>query len=72
MNKGNVNPKTKPGKPEWLIAYWDETASVPNVALLKRRLDEGQEAILHICLTPHNEVTKGSENKFKLLGVRIY
>ena len=63
-NRGN--------KPERLIAYWDESASVPTVQLLKRRLSEGEEKILHICLTPQNEYTTGDENKFKLLGVRVY
>lgn len=72
LNKGIAPRKTKPGRPERLMAYWDEAASVPNVTLLKKRLFEGEKAVLHICLTPHNEFTKGSENKFKLLGVRVY
>ena len=72
VNKKGADTKSKGNKPERLIAYWDETASVPTVQLLKRRLSEGEEKILHICLTPQNEYTSGDENKFKLLGVRVY
>lgn len=72
VNKKGADTKNKGNKPERLIAYWDETASVPTVQLLKRRLSEGEEKVLHICLTPQNEYTNGDENKFKLLGVRVY
>lgn len=72
VNKKGADTKSKGNKPERLIAYWDETASVPTVQLLKRRLSEGEEKILHICLTPQNEYVSGNENKFKLLGVRVY
>jgi hypothetical protein len=70
--KKGARTKSRGNKPERLIAYWEETASVPTVQLLKTRLSLGEEKILHICLTPHNEYTTGDENKFKLLGVRVY
>lgn len=72
VNKKGADTKNKGNKPERLIAYWDETASVPTVQLLKQRLSENEEKVLHICLTPQNEYTSGTENKFKLLGVRVY
>lgn len=58
---------------ERLIAIWDEHVSVPTVQILKHKLLHGQSAILHFCHTPHVEWNrKGGENKFKLLGVRVY
>lgn len=64
------NVRTK--EVEKLIAFWEETASVPTVQILKNKLEEGETKVLHICLTPHNKHVKGTENKFKLLGVRVY
>mmetsp|Transcript_29425 Transcript_29425/g.61397 ORF Transcript_29425/g.61397 Transcript_29425/m.61397 type:complete len:648 (+) Transcript_29425:113-2056(+) len=62
--KGSVVP---------LVAIWDELASVPKVELLKTKLGEGEERVLHFCLTPRSEsIALGPENKFKLLGVRVY
>mmetsp|Transcript_12739 Transcript_12739/g.23083 ORF Transcript_12739/g.23083 Transcript_12739/m.23083 type:complete len:401 (-) Transcript_12739:20-1222(-) len=56
-----------------LIAIWDELASVPKIELLKTKLGEGEESVLHFCLTPRSEsIAVGAENKFKLLGVRVY
>ena len=72
VKRKGADTKSRGNKPERLIAYWDESASVPTVQLLKTRLSEGEEKILHICLTPQNEYTVGDENKFKLLGVRVY
>ncbi|KAL7533197.1 hypothetical protein ACHAXR_005095, partial [Thalassiosira sp. AJA248-18] len=57
---------------ERLIAIWDETVSVPTVQILKHKLQLAQSATLHICLTPRYRSRNGSENKFKLLGVRVY
>ena len=58
---------------ERLIAIWDEHVSVSTVQILKHKLLHGQRAILHFCHTPHVEWNrKGDENKFKLLGVRVY
>ena len=58
---------------ELLKAVWGHKASVPKVDLLKHRLNEGEEKILHVCLTPPDKnLHKGSEHKFKLLGVRVY
>ncbi|KAL3801219.1 hypothetical protein HJC23_012619 [Cyclotella cryptica] len=72
VNKEGADAKNRGNKPERLIAYWDEDASVPTVQLLKKRLSEGERKILHICLTPRNDYTKGDQNKFKLLGIRVY
>ena len=57
---------------ELLKAVWNHKASVPKVDLLKHRLNEGEKKILHVCLTPPEKYHKGSEHKFKLLGVRVY
>lgn len=71
-NREGADAKNRGNKPERLIGYWDEAASVPTVQLLKKRLSEGEVKTLHICLTPHNDYTKGDHNKFKLLGIRVY
>ena len=58
---------------EKLIGYWDQPASVPSVSIMRKRLKEGESGFLHICLTPPNvQAMKGTSNKFKLLGVRVY
>ncbi|KAL7538848.1 hypothetical protein ACHAXR_011284 [Thalassiosira sp. AJA248-18] len=58
--------------PHHLVANWQEHASVPKVDLLDNKLKEGENKTLHICLTPRDEKQKGPDNKFKLLGVRVY
>lgn len=62
----------KGGVTKSLNAIWDQPASVPKVDLLD--LQEGVNRTLHICLTPRGEnpTRKGPDNKFKLLGVRLY
>ena len=56
-----------------LVAKWKEKASVPKADLLEEKLEEGEEKVLHICLTPRSKkIAVGPENKFKLLGVRVY
>lgn len=56
-----------------LKTIWDEKASVPTIMMMNSKIPEGEEKILHFCLTPHSdEANKGKENKFKLLGVRVY
>ena len=64
--------KNSPLQP--LNAIWVEQVSVPKTELLNERLLEGQRKNLHICLTPRDDggSRKGTENKFKLLGVRMY
>jgi len=63
----------KTGMPQRLVAIWDAKASVPKVELLGKGLNEGEtNKTLHICLTPRSQNRKGTENKFKLLGVRVY
>ena len=55
------------------IIWDDEHVSVPTVQILKHKLVHGQTAILHFWHTPHVEWNQqGGENKFKLLGVRVY
>lgn len=58
--------------PQHLVAKWQEPASVPKVDILDNKLKVGENKTLHICLTPRDEKQKGTENKFKLLGVRVY
>lgn len=61
------------GNFEKIMGYWEEKASVPQVRVMSNRLYEGENRILHICLTPPNrKFVKGTSNKFKLLGVRVY
>ena len=56
-----------------LFAHWEEQASVPKADLLAAKLGESETKVLHICLTPRSEkIAVGLENKFKLLGVRVY
>lgn len=55
-----------------LSGHWEEKASVPTVTVLKHKIPEEKEKILHICLLPHIETRPWKENKFKLLGVRLY
>jgi hypothetical protein len=55
-----------------LIGHWKEKASIPTVTILKQRIKEGEQRILHICLLPHLESREWKENKFKLLGIRVY
>ena len=56
-----------------VMGYWDEKASVPSARLLNQKLESGKNATLHVCLTPRNaRLVKGTENKFKLLSVRVY
>eukprot|EP00584_Thalassiosira_punctigera_P008588 CAMPEP_0172535506 /NCGR_PEP_ID=MMETSP1067-20121228/7485_1 /TAXON_ID=265564 ORGANISM="Thalassiosira punctigera, Strain Tpunct2005C2" /NCGR_SAMPLE_ID=MMETSP1067 /ASSEMBLY_ACC=CAM_ASM_000444 /LENGTH=588 /DNA_ID=CAMNT_0013320443 /DNA_START=212 /DNA_END=1978 /DNA_ORIENTATION=- len=70
VNKGKQG---KNGRFTPLIANWNEMASVPKVELLQDKLEEGKIRVLHVCLTPRSDVMAvGSENKFKLLGVRLY
>lgn len=65
--------KLKYSEHQLLIASWEEKASVPKVQILEEALDENKTMILHICLTPRSEeLAVGKENKFKLLGVRVY
>lgn len=64
--------QAKKGKTHRLFASWEEKASVPKVDILKKKLMEGEDAILHVCLTPKSELVLGTENRFKLLGVRVY
>jgi hypothetical protein len=59
-------------RPQRLVGTWNEPASVPHVQLLHTNLIEGQKRFLHICLTPKGKRVQGEENKFKLLGVRLY
>ncbi|KAL9189237.1 hypothetical protein ACHAXT_011727 [Thalassiosira profunda] len=70
VDKWQPSPR---GEPHRLFAGWAERASVPKVDLLSYRIKEGEQKTLHICLTPKSEkLTEGTENKFKLLGVRVY
>jgi hypothetical protein len=55
-----------------LIAVWNEPASVPRVQIMHTGMMEGQKKFFHVCLTPKGKHVKGTENKFKLLGVRTY
>ncbi|KAL3792796.1 hypothetical protein HJC23_002603 [Cyclotella cryptica] len=55
-----------------LSGHWKEKASVPTVTILKQKITEGEQKILHICLLPRIETRPWKENKFKLLGVRVY
>ncbi|KAL7535033.1 hypothetical protein ACHAXR_006222 [Thalassiosira sp. AJA248-18] len=66
--------QAKSGKPQRLFASWDEKASVPKIDMLQKKLKQGTKKILHICLTPKSDTLAvlGKENKFKLLGVRVY
>ena len=57
---------------ERMLAMWDERVSVPTVQILKHKLPSLQSSILHVCLTPRTSTRNGNENKFKLLGVRVY
>ena len=59
-------------KPHILFASWEEKASVPKVDILPKKLEEGKEGVLHICLTPKSEKVLGTENRFKLLTIRVY
>ncbi|KAL7543005.1 hypothetical protein ACHAXR_012891 [Thalassiosira sp. AJA248-18] len=55
-----------------LSGHWKEHASIPTVTILKQRIQEGKQKLLHVCLLPHVESLPWQENKFKLLGVRLY
>lgn len=55
-----------------LSAIWGTKASVPTVSILTSRITEGDKRVLHICLTPRAEDRQGKDNKFKLLGVRVF
>lgn len=55
-----------------LIAVWNEPASVPRVQIMHTGMMEGQKKFFHVCLTPKGKHVKGTENKFKLLGIRTY
>ncbi|KAL3782911.1 hypothetical protein HJC23_004890 [Cyclotella cryptica] len=55
-----------------LIGIWNEQASVPRVQLLHSGMNEGQKRFFHVCLTPRSKHVKGTDNKFKLLGLRVY
>lgn len=55
-----------------LVGTWKEPASVPTVTILQNRIEDGTTKFLHICLTPISELRNGEENKFKLLGTRVY
>mmetsp|Transcript_29929 Transcript_29929/g.60419 ORF Transcript_29929/g.60419 Transcript_29929/m.60419 type:complete len:581 (-) Transcript_29929:2225-3967(-) len=55
-----------------LVGTWKEPASVPTVTILQNRIEDETTKFLHICLTPISELRKGEENKFKLLGTRVY
>ena len=68
--EANLNPKA--GEPQPLVAKWDYKASVPKLELLKASLNEGEVKTLHVCLTPRSNDQKGTENRFKLLGARVY
>lgn len=54
-----------------LIAIWNEQVSVPRVQLLQSGLIKGQKSFFHVCLTPRGKHVKGTDNKFKLLGLRV-
>ena len=55
-----------------LSAIWGTKASVPTVSILTSKITEGDKRVLHICLTPRAEDRQGKDNKFKLLGVRVF
>mmetsp|Transcript_27423 Transcript_27423/g.58243 ORF Transcript_27423/g.58243 Transcript_27423/m.58243 type:complete len:601 (+) Transcript_27423:184-1986(+) len=55
-----------------LEAIWEFKASLPKVEILTESLPKGENKTLHLCLTPPNKNHKGAENKFKLLGVRVF
>jgi len=76
---GNVHGlcEGKIPKHQTLNAIWDHRASVPKVELLDQRLEAGVNKTLHVCLTPRDgdddaKKRKGTKNKFKLLGVRVF
>lgn len=74
---GNAADHRLQDKPQTLSASWDVTASLPKNELLRQRLEEGANAMLHVCLTPLGKPKRGRDqkdpkNKFKLLGVRVY
>ena len=68
----NGQEKKADPNPQQLSAIWDQPVSVPKVEVLDNKLKAGENKTLHICLTPRDEKQKGTENKFKLLGVRVY
>jgi len=68
----NGQDKKSTPKPQRLVASWNEHVSVPKVDILNEKLEQGTNKTLHICLTPRDEKQKGTENKFKLLGIRVY
>lgn len=69
---GRIPVDTNMNAVQRLVAIWDEPASVPRVQLLHTGLIEGQKRFFHVCLTPKGKHTKGTQNKFKLLGIRAY
>ena len=55
-----------------LNAHWNEKASVPKVEVLSDGNDKhGENKILHICLKRPGAKHRGTEHKFKLLGVKF-
>jgi hypothetical protein len=58
--------------PQRLIGIWEEPVSIPRVQLLNTDIVEGQKRYFHVCLTPKGKHVKGTRNKFKLLGLRVY
>lgn len=72
-NKTYDNSFKGPGMFEKIMGCWDEKASVPQVRIMNNRLKEGENRTLHLCLTPPDRrFVKGTSNKFKLLGVRVF
>lgn len=55
-----------------MSGHWKEKVSIPTVTILKQRIQEGEQKTLNICLLPKLESRSWKENKFKLLGVRVY
>lgn len=55
-----------------LSGHWEEHVSIPTVTILKQRIKEGVKKNLHVCLLPQLASIKWKENKFKLIGVRVY
>jgi len=55
-----------------LNGIWSNNASTQLVTLLRKKIPLGEHKYLHICLTPRDASSPGTDNKFKLLSVRTF
>lgn len=58
--------------PQKITTEFKDKVSLPMNSLLRDRLPNGEEKLLHVCLTPRDKKQKGTMNKFKLLGITCY